>query len=141
MSEIEHPIFKDEKFLSKQQKEKILKNWCRFIKSGFKKGNFTDALYQHLHLHCGFIAHYNRRQFYNEYFIDPEDTLKFMNCFESECPASWMHFKDDLTSVMMHELEKLKPSIHKKLHQKNLQKKELEFELAKRNLQEAQQKT
>lgn len=130
-------IFEDEKFLSKEQKGKILKNWIRFIKSGFKKGNFTDAIYQHLHLHCGFIAHYDRIGFYNEYFTDPQNTIRFIDHFERECPLSWKHFENDLTSVMMQELENFKPKIFKETHEKNLKKTELEFELAKRNLDDA----
>ena len=131
------PNFKDEKFLSKSQKETILKNWCRFIKSGFKKGNFTRAIYEHLHLHCGFIAHFDRNGFFNTYFVEPQDTIAFMEIFERNCPGSWKHFKNDLTSVMMQELEKNKKLILKKLYKKNLTNKESELETAKKNLEDA----
>ena len=54
--------FKDTKFMSAEEKEKVLKNWERFI-ARFQGKCFTKRLYDHLHLHCSFIAHYNRLGF------------------------------------------------------------------------------
>jgi hypothetical protein len=46
----------------------MLRQWDRFIEKGFSFHLFTDAIYQHLNLHCGFIAHYNRSGFYSTYW-------------------------------------------------------------------------
>lgn len=84
---------KDVEFMSAEEKERALKAWKRFIKNGFKWEHFTKALYEHLHLHCSFIAHYDRQGFYQTYFTDPEDTLKFIKQFTTgvseEYNATW----------------------------------------------------
>ncbi len=60
--------FADSKWLSADEKRKILKQWTGFVKNGFPETSFTSAIYEHLHLHCGFIAHYNKQGFYGEYW-------------------------------------------------------------------------
>lgn len=59
---------KDSEFMSVGQKKRVLRQWGRFIEKGFSFELFTDAIYQHLSLHCGFIAHYNRSGFYSTYW-------------------------------------------------------------------------
>jgi len=66
------------------QKEKVLCQWSRFVKNGLKWKHFTRALYDHLHLHCSFIAHYDRTGFYDHYFTRPEMTRKFFAQFDAE---------------------------------------------------------
>ncbi len=61
-------MLKDSKFMTAEQKKKVLRQWDRFIEGGFSFHLFTDAIYQHLNLHCGFIAHYNRAGFYSTYW-------------------------------------------------------------------------
>ena len=58
----------DSKFMSAEQKKKMLRQWDRFIEKGFSFQLFTAAIYQHLNLHCGFIAHYSRSGFYSTYW-------------------------------------------------------------------------
>jgi hypothetical protein len=60
----------DTRFLPADGKRLILKQWKTFIKSGFNPGRFTETIYDHLHLHAGFIAHYNRSGFYYTYWND-----------------------------------------------------------------------
>jgi len=60
--------FTDARFLSSDEKRKTLKHWISFIKNGFPFNLFTEAIYNHLHLHCGYIAHYNRLGFYETYW-------------------------------------------------------------------------
>lgn len=131
------PKFSDEQFLSASEKTKIYNTWVRFLKSNFKKGNFTGSLYEHLHLHCGFIAHYSRDGFYQTYFVDAEDTLQFLKAFEQNCPGSWKYFENDLTSCMMQELEKRKEEILKELHEKNIREKQEILIVAQNQLQHA----
>lgn len=61
-------MLQDSKFMTGEQKRKVLGQWDRFIKGGFSHHLFTDAIYQHLNLHCGFIAHFNRMGFYSTYW-------------------------------------------------------------------------
>ncbi len=74
---------KDTKFLSAQEKEKVLRQWNLFLKSGLSKDRFTKALYNHLIMECSFIAHYNIHGFYSTYFEEGEDTVKFLSQFDN----------------------------------------------------------
>lgn len=69
-------------FMSRMDKEKVLKQWEKFLKNGLKPEDFTEALYKHLSLHCSFIAHYNRGGFYDMYFNNPAHTQKFLSQFD-----------------------------------------------------------
>lgn len=60
--------FRDAEFMSSDDKKKVYKNFVAFLNNHFKDTLFTRALYNHLHLHSGFIAHYNINGFYAEYF-------------------------------------------------------------------------
>jgi len=51
---------------------KLEKQTIRFFKTGCKQGNFTNLLYEAMHLNCGFIAHFDRDGFYRARFSDPE---------------------------------------------------------------------
>ena len=75
------PDFTDEEFLTAKEKQKIFRAWRLFIRSGFTKEKFTKALYKHLHLYCGFIAHYSRQGFYYSYFDDLDSFKRFFNQF------------------------------------------------------------
>lgn len=60
----------DAEFMSASEKEKVIKQWASFIKSGFRFDMFTENLYKHLHLHCGYIAHYDKSGYYYTYWND-----------------------------------------------------------------------
>lgn len=80
--------FRDEHFMAAAEKEKVLRAWTRFLKSGCARTQFTEALYQHLSLHCSFIAHFDRNGFYNFYFerITPQ-LFRFFDQFDPEKPG------------------------------------------------------
>lgn len=80
--------FRDEHFMTAAEKEKVLRAWIRFLKSGCARTQFTEALYQHLSLHCSFIAHFDRNGFYNFYFerITPQ-LFRFFDQFDPEKPG------------------------------------------------------
>jgi hypothetical protein len=40
-------------------------------------------LYEHLTLHCSFIAHYNRQGFFDTYFIYPASSRRFFSQFDN----------------------------------------------------------
>jgi hypothetical protein len=79
--------FSDTEFMSGREKELVLKAWVRFLRNGLRWEDFTRRLYEHLHLHCQFIAHYNRAGFYETYFERGEDTVRFLSQFDKrgEC--------------------------------------------------------
>ncbi len=73
---------KDTEFMTAKDKELTLKQWRTFIREGMQSKHFTKRIYDHLILHCSFIAHYNRWGFYSTYFEQPEDTIKFLGQFD-----------------------------------------------------------
>ena len=75
--------FTDEKFMTAKDKMLVLKDWERFLKNGLRAEHFTERIYNHLTLHCSFIAHYDRGGFYHHYFgVDKNATAKFLNMFD-----------------------------------------------------------
>lgn len=76
--------FKDAEFLTAKEKEHVYKDFVKFVENGFQIEQFTKKLYDHLHLHCGFIAHYDKTGFYANYFKEPEDTKSFMEHFDRD---------------------------------------------------------
>jgi len=74
-------MFTDVQFMTAKEKELVLKNWETFLKYGLQKKHFTKRLYNHLHLHSGFIAHYDIHGFYSTYFEAGQDTERFFKHF------------------------------------------------------------
>ena len=80
--------FVDETFMSAVEKESVLQAWVRFLQSGCAWHDFTIDLYEHLALHCSFIAHYNRLGFYEYYFSNPgQQTFRFLDQFDPVKPG------------------------------------------------------
>lgn len=130
--------FSDAKFMSAKEKGTVLKHWVRFLDSLVAKEHLVDApvdkygnvhpiafhkfaerLYHHLAQHCGFIAHYNRLGFYQEYFSgDLADLQRFFRAFEIEHPTAggypsrscWGDYTD-IGKAMCDEYMALKPKI------------------------------
>jgi hypothetical protein len=115
--------FKDAHFMSATEKTKVVNNFKRFLKNDCSQTTFTKALYQHLHLHCGFIAHYNINGFYDTYFNgDKDDFLQFCKNFLDEdylrSPYSYAQDMSDINMAMSIILEEefvrlVKPFIDK----------------------------
>ena len=106
-------MFTTVEFMTAKEKEMVLKNWEAFLKYGLKKQHFTKRLYEHLHLHCGFIAHYNLETFYSTYFEAGQDTERF---FENFCNYTAANYGanidyDDVNTAMRQVYEEFKPSI------------------------------
>jgi len=74
--------FKDAEFMSAKDKRYVLTDWQDFIVKGFALHAFTDELYHHLIQHCSFIAHSSRVGFWDTYFRNPDDTLRFVAQFD-----------------------------------------------------------
>jgi len=92
--------FTDTKFMTADDKTRVAKQFKLFVQNGFKREDFSKRLYEHLHLHCGFIAHDNIGGFYNEYFNgDPADLQRFISHFIDEngnysSQAVWGKYED-----------------------------------------------
>ena len=82
-------MFTDAQFMTAREKELVLKAWEKFLQHGLGKPQFTRRLYEHLHLHCGFIAHYHIHGFYSEYFQAGQDIERF---FEHFCSYTAQNF-------------------------------------------------
>lgn len=118
-------IMKSTKFMSAEEKGKVLKDWQRFIENDFDKAKFTKRLYNHLIQHCSFIAHYNQGGFYGTYFEDPEDSMKFIKQFDREqgCVSIeygmtyWLNNDDyrDINTAMVNVFEPYKAKIYSSL--------------------------
>ncbi len=115
--------FRKVEFMSVRDKQLVLKAWVRFLKNGLRFADFTKRLYEHLHLHCSFIAHYNQAGFYSTYFENGEDTVKFLSQFDKrgECRSvelggSWWlgGDYDDLNRAMIEEAAKFIPALVEK---------------------------
>lgn len=74
---------KDDKFMSAQEKSRVLKQWECFLKYGCQRRHFTKPLYHHLIMHCSFIAHYDINGFYSTYFEAGDDTARFLTQFDN----------------------------------------------------------
>jgi len=68
--------------MSAAEKRKVLKHWETFLASGCAKEKFTKSLYNHLIMHCMFIAHYDINGFYYTYFESGDDTVHFLSQFD-----------------------------------------------------------
>ncbi len=74
--------FTDAQYMTAPQKRRILGDGVRFFETRMDSKRFTKRLYQHLTLHCEFIANFNRRCFYETYFADPEALQRFLDQFD-----------------------------------------------------------
>jgi hypothetical protein len=136
---------KSTKFMSAEEKGKVLKDWQRFIENDFDKAKFTKRLYNHLIQHCSFIAHYNQGGFYGTYFEDPEDTMKFIKQFDREqgCVSIeygmtyWLNNDDyrDINTAMVETLEPYKAEIYPRLKQRAREMKLGEIERLKSEIE------
>lgn len=79
----------DTEFMTGEDKKKVLKNWDAFLSRGCRWQDFTEALYHHLEGNCSFIAHSDRRGFYEYYFSTGDGIKVFLSQFDRKqgCPA------------------------------------------------------
>ena len=74
---------KDTEFMTAKEKELVLKQWETFLRHGCQWKHFTKRLYDHLTLHCSFIAHYDRWGFYCWYFGSGDHRANFFSQFDA----------------------------------------------------------
>lgn len=76
------PMLKDVPFMSAERKGQVLRQWELFLASGLAPEKFTSTIYDHLHLHCSFIAHYDKWGFFSTYFRTGEGREHFLSQFD-----------------------------------------------------------
>ena len=106
-------MFNDVEFMTAKEKQLVLKNWKAFLKYGLKRQHFTRRLYEHLHLYCGFIAHYNIHGFYSTYFEAGQDTERFFDHFCTYTKANYGANSDyaDINTAMRDVYQEYKARI------------------------------
>ena len=100
--------YTDAEFMSAKEKDQIYKHWSHFlvvllvdVDKAFN--HFSERLYKHLSLHCGFIAHYNRKGFFDTYFSGGiEEFNAFVKTIREN---SWMKEYQDINKAMMNLLD------------------------------------
>ena len=135
--------FKDVRFMTAAEKSKVLRQWKRFLKSGFEARLFMKSLYHHLIQHCSFIAH-NLGGFYGVYFEDPSATQRFLDQFDRSkgCLsveygyAWWIKDEDyrDINNAMVDAAAELLQSLRGLLKERETAKARQELEQAERRL-------
>ncbi len=121
-------LFKDSPFLTANEKKKVLHDWNKFIKNGYAWSCFTDRIYKHLSLHCGYIAHFNRIGFYQTYWREDVPALaRERNMAVRPVPEifyNWVPFLaqytvrsdyDDVNTAMMYSLRSSLIALRKEL--------------------------
>ena len=136
--------FRGVRFMTAAEKQKVLRQWKRFLKSGFEARLFMKSLYHHLIQHCSFIAHYNLGGFYGVYFEDPSATQRFLDQFDRSkgCLsveygyAWWINDEDyrDVNNAMVDAAAELLPTLRRMLKERETAKARQELEQAERRL-------
>jgi len=70
--------FQDTESMTANKKKVVADMWVKFLDRNMSRDAFTNALYKHLSLHCQHIAHVDREGFYDEWFVQPQQRVKFM---------------------------------------------------------------
>ena len=116
--------YSNTKFMMAIEKEKVVKQFDHFIKTLIKNlGDndkcfraFTKGIYEHCHLHCGFIAHYNRHGFYQTYFGSQniDDLKNFINHFidkydeiNVDCSVDYKDIGEEMAKIIIENSEQL----------------------------------
>ena len=115
--------------MTAKEKEMVAKAFERFLKNNFREEDFTKRLYEHLHLHCGFIAHYDINGFYGTYFEDPANTISFLDRLLGH-PYTMGDYKD-VEAAFLQSFNKHKETIRRHLSSRLL-------EVADQEMQQAQ---
>ena len=115
---------KDSEFMTAKEKKMVLKQWERFLRGGMAEKDFSKRIYEHLYLHCSFIAHYDQHGFYGTFFTDPEQSIEFLHHFDTdfggvngEYRTTWWVEDEygDINSEMCKIADKYKAGLYERL--------------------------
>jgi len=136
--------FKDARFMSAQEKRRVLGHWVKFLEGGFEARLFTASLYAHLSQRCAFVAHFDRAGFHAVYFKDPSATQRFLDQFDRAkgCRSveygetGWIDADDyrDINGAMVDEAMGRLPELRRMLREREVAKARQEFATAGANL-------
>ena len=121
-------MFTNGKFNTAEHKDKVYKQWVKFLESDCKVENFYKDLYKHLSLHFGFIAHYNQHGFYESRFSMDEfeeishTFMSIINAQEYQLRDENTSNNEDLNRAMVAEAKKHWPRISEVSQSKDLAK-------------------
>lgn len=85
-------MFNNGKYQTAADKQRLFKQWQKFLESGLSETHFTRDIYQNLSLYWGFIAHFNREGFYIARFDKANGRLSTLEQMAN--PSRWV-FSDD----------------------------------------------
>ncbi len=71
--------FTPTKFRSADEKAHFANHFFRFVTSNFTETLFTQKFYERLSTTFGHIAHYSKTGFYDEFFRNAKDQLRFLD--------------------------------------------------------------
>jgi len=93
-----------------EDKEKFLKHFERFIKSGCKETLFYKWFYVRLSMMFGFIAHYNKNGFYHEKFSTGERIDRFHHSIlEFPCYGDPSYTYSDVEKIIQKRINSILP--------------------------------
>lgn len=110
--------FADTQFTTAEQKKKALESFLRVLETRDLE-KMDKNLYNHLHLHCGFIAHYDIHGFRAEY--SGQEFRRFVQHFDQNNPNffGWLMGLDaeygDINRAMVKAATAMAPEIYKEL--------------------------
>ncbi len=122
--------FSDGQFMTAKQKERVSKAFDLFLKNNFKREYFTKELYEHLHLHCGFIAHNSIDGFYGTYFEDPDDTVSFLEYLFVNNYSLKQEAYEDVARAFINSFKKHKEEVMVYLRNELLRAAEVKLKIA-----------
>lgn len=117
------PVFLDVEFMTAKEKSSVYRDWTALFKLLASEGlpaeppkSFSKALYQHLHLHCQHIAHYDRFGFWDAQLGSAHQALQFLQELEQHL-RGWGALRDyaDLNEAMLLVGVSLRPLIEQRL--------------------------
>ena len=124
--------FKDARFMTAADKQKVLGCWVKFLEGGFEARLFTAALYEHLSQRAAFVAHYDRAGFHAVYFTDPSDTQRFLDQFDRSkgCRSieygdiGWINDEDyrDINNALVDAATEMIPGLRRMLREREIAK-------------------
>ena len=80
------------KFSTVEDKEKFVHQFKKFIESDFAKSKFPKWFYNRLSMTFGHIAHYNQAGFFETFFTNTRDKVRFLqSTLETGCYGSPEH--------------------------------------------------
>lgn len=111
--------FKDVEFMTAEEKRKVIRNFKKMIEKR-DMGIMTERTYNHLHLHCGDIAHYNIHG-YRATYEWPHGFKDFIKLFENmkNGYSNYLLHGDygDINKAMVEIVEYHKEQIYKEIEE------------------------